>query len=344
MISARWLAKRKPYWERLEALVRKAGHRGLGALDHAELRELGLLYRQIAADLATVREDPLSQAWAGFLNQLLARAHNLIYMGRPTSPRGIWQFYARDFPRLFRATWNYTALAVMLFVAGALAGFFACVADPSFQRFLLGPEMSDTIDRRQMWTHSVLTVKPLASSTIMTNNLSVSFTMFAAGIIGGLGTVYLLALNGVLIGVIGAACWQAGMSLQLWSFVAPHGALELPAIFIAGAGGLLVARGLLFPGELPRGEALVAYGGQGVRLALGIIPVLVIAGTLEGFFSPSYLPIAAKFACSIAAGGLLVLYLTQCGRPKRQPTAENPMRDPAMSSSQPSAGSGGALS
>jgi uncharacterized membrane protein SpoIIM required for sporulation len=104
------------------------------------------------------------------------------------------------------------------------------------------------------------------------------------------------------------------MSLQLWSFVAPLGALELPAVFIAGGGGLLLARGLLFPGELPRREALILYGGKGVRLALGIIPVLFVAGTLEGFFSPSYLPVPAKFACSIAVGGLLILYLTQCGR------------------------------
>ena len=82
-------------------------------------------------------------------------------------------------------------------------------------------------------------------------------------------------------------------------------------------GELLLARGLLFPGELRRRDALVLYGGQGVRLALGIIPVLVIAGILEGFFSPAYLPAAAKFACSVAAGGLLTLYLTQCGRKRR---------------------------
>jgi uncharacterized membrane protein SpoIIM required for sporulation len=314
MISARWLAKRKPYWDRLEVIIKKAGPRGAGALAHSELQELGLLYRQIAADLASVREDPLSQPWAGFLNQLLARAHNLIYMGRRARPGGIIGFYRVDFPRTFRKTWSYTALAFMLFLAGALAGFFTGLADPSFQRFFLGPEMSDTIDRREMWTHSVLTIKPLASSAIMTNNLSVSFTVFAVGIIGGLGTVYLLAMNGVLMGVIGAACWQAGMSLQLWSFVAPHGALELPAVFIAGGGGLLLARGLLFPGELPRREALIVYGGQGVRLALGIIPLLLVAGVLEGFFSPSYLPAAAKFTCSAAAGGLLLLYLTQSGR------------------------------
>lgn len=318
MISARWLGKRKPYWDRIEVIIKKAGHRGVGALAHSELQELGLLYRQIAADLASVREDPLSQPWAAYLNQLLARAHNLIYMGSRVRPRGILAFYRVDFPRIFRETWSYTALAFMLFLAGGLAGFFTSLADPSFQRFFLGPEMSSTIDRREMWTHSVLTIKPLASSAIMTNNMSVSFTIFAAGILGGIGTVYLLAMNGVVIGVIGAACWQAGMSLQLWSFVAPHGALELPAIFIAGGAGLLLGRGLLFPGELPRREALTFYGGQGVRLALGIIPVLIVAGVLEGFFSPSDLPVAAKFACSAAVGGLLILYLTQSGRKRAQ--------------------------
>ena len=324
MISARWLEKRKTYWDQLEAITNKAGRRGLGALSHAELQQLGLLYRQIAADLAAVREDPLNQPWAEFLNRLLARAHNLIYMGRRARPRGILAFYREDFPRLFRQTWSYTAAAFALFLAGALAGLFACLADPAFQRYFLGPAMSNTIDRREMWTHSVLTIKPLASSAIMTNNLSVSFTMFAVGIMGGIVTIYLLAMNGVMIGVIGAACWQAGMSMQLWSFVAPHGALELPAVFIAGGAGLLLARGLLFPGALPRRESLIVYGGQGVRLALGIIPVLIVAGTLEGFFSPSYLPAAAKFACSIAVGGLLLLYLTRCGR---KPSEQSPRLD-----------------
>ena len=322
MISSRWIGKRKPYWDRLGLLIGKTGRRGLRVLTYPELSELGLLYRQIAADLASVREDPLSRPWAAYLNWLLGRAHNLIYMGRAAHPWGIWDFYRRDFPRIFRQTWRYTALAFTVFLAGALAGFFASLADPSLQRFFLGPEMSSTIDRREMWTHSVLTIKPLASSAIMTNNLTVSFTMFAVGIMAGIGTLYLLAINGVLIGVIGAACWQAGMSLPLWSFVAPHGILELPAIFIAGGGGLLLARGLLFPGDLPRRESLTFYGGQGVRLALGIIPLLVVAGVLEGFFSPSDLPVAAKFACSAAVGGLLLLYLAMSGRknPKAIPS------------------------
>jgi uncharacterized membrane protein SpoIIM required for sporulation len=107
--------------------------------------------------------------------------------------------------------------------------------------------MIETIEQRQMWTDSIVTIKPLASSGIMTNNLSVAFSMFALGITGGLGTIWMLAVNGLLLGVIGAATARAGMALQLWSFVAPHGVLELPAIFIAGGAGLEIARGLLFP-------------------------------------------------------------------------------------------------
>ena len=124
------------------------------------------------------------------------------------------------------------------------------VQNPDFAYRLLGAHMIDSIEQQHMWTDSIVTIKPLASSGIMTNNLSVAFSMFALGITGGLGTIWMLALNGLLLGVIGAATARAGMALQLWSFVAPHGSLELPAIFIAGGAGLEIARGLLFPGLL----------------------------------------------------------------------------------------------
>ncbi len=295
-------------------MVGRSGKRGLAALSAHDLRQLGLLYRQVASDLSSVREDPMSRRLADYLNQLLGRAHNLIYMGRRPRPGGILRFYRFGFPQVFRATFDYTLAAFCLFLAGAIGGFLACLGDPSFQRFFLGGPMADTIERRVMWTHSIVTIKPLVSSGIMTNNLAVCFATFAMGITGGLGTIYMVAMNGVLLGVISAACWQAGMSVELWSFVAPHGVLELPAIFIAGGAGLLIARGLLFPGLLTRRDALVIYGSRGVRLALGIVPLLVIAGIVEGFFSPSQLPVAAKFLFAGTTGGLLALYLARVGR------------------------------
>lgn len=299
-------------------MVERSGRRGLSVLSAREIQELGLLYRQVASDLSSVREDPMSRRLTDYLNQLLGRAHNLIYMGRRPQPRGILRFYQHTFPQVFRATFNYTLAAFCLFLLGTLWGFLACLGQPSFQRFFLGGPMADTIERRVMWTHSIVTIKPLASSGIMTNNLMVSFATFALGIAGGLGTIYMMATNGLLLGVIAAACWQAAMSAELWSFVAPHGVLELPAIFIAGGAGLLLARGVLFPGLMTRRDALVYYGGQGVRLVLGIIPALVVAGIIEGFFSPSYLPVGAKFLFATGMGGLFVLYLTRQGQARSE--------------------------
>ena len=174
-----------------------------------------------------------------------------------------------------------------------------------------------------MWTHSVVTIKPLASSGIMTNNLSVAFSTFALGITAGIGTIWMLAVNGVLIGVIGAATWKAGMALQLWSFVAPHGVLELPAIFISGGAGLEIARGLLFPGFLPRRQSLAQAGGRGARLLLGTIPMLVVAGVIEGFFSPSAAPVAMKFILAGALFAALLAYLFVANRPQPKPATAN---------------------
>src|SRR5258708_19909641 len=123
----------------------------------------------------------------------------------------------------------------------------------------------------------------------------------------------MMVFNGLVIGGIGGAWHQAGMSRELWSFVMPHGTLELPAIFLAGGGGLLIARGLIFPGLLKRRDAIQLYGGQAVRLALGTIPLLVVAGLIEGFLSPSALPVAAKFGLGAVNALLLVWYLWKGG-------------------------------
>jgi uncharacterized membrane protein SpoIIM required for sporulation len=319
VISTRWLEKRRPHWLRLEQLVALSGRGSIASLKSTELQELALLYRQSASDLATVREDASSKQLAVYLNQLLGRAHNLIYMGRRANRRGIWTFYKDIYPAIFRKTFPDTFAAFILFLVAALAGVLMGMADPSFTRHFLGPQMVDSIERHEMWTHSIVTVKPMASSAILTNNISVALSTFALGITAGIGTVWMMLLNGLMMGVVGVACWHEGMSLPLWSFVAAHGVLELPAIFIAGGAGLGVAKGLLFPGSLPRRESLVRAGGRSVRLLLGTIPMLLVAGVVEGFVSPSDLPYQLKFLLAAALATMLVLYLLR--KPSVDPAA-----------------------
>ena len=282
---------------------------GLGQLSRAELQELALLYRQVAADLSVLRQDPTARTYALHLNHLLARAHHIIYSGRKTNLLTLFRFLRDEYPVIFRQHIGFVLASVLVTVAWGLVGAAVTSARPEFMRHYLGPEMIATMERHRMWTESIVSIAPKETSHIMTNNLSVCFAIFAGGIVFGLGTFFYLYFNGMMLGVIGAACHQYGMSLALWSFVAPHGSLELPAILIAGGAGFRLGYAMLFPGALRWKESVARGGMEATRLVSGIIPLLVIAGCLEGFFSPSKAPVWLKFTVGGLLFSLLLMWL-----------------------------------
>jgi len=320
MISNRWIELRKENWSRLESLVQVVESGSLKSLSPADLRDFGLLYRQAAADLSAVRYDAASRTLEAYLNRLVSRAHNYVYSGGRLGFSSIRIFFTTTYPRLFRRLFSYTAVATAIFLAGALLGTLLTLARPQFMHAMLGPSMVDKIEHHQMWTDSILSAKPQASSAIMTNNIGVCFMTFASGIFAGLGSIFLMFNNGMLIGVITTACTQNHMALNIWSFVAAHGALELPSIFIAGGAGLRLASGLLFPGMLRRRDALALAGNESIRLLAGTIPLLTIAGLLEAFLSPTHAPTLLKFAVGAVLLTALCLWLAEAGRDK--PTAK----------------------
>ena len=303
--------KRRPYWERLAKLLAQADASGLHHLSRAELQETALLYRQVASDLSTLRQDVSARAYAEHVNQLLARAHHIIYSSRRSNFLSILRFLWYDYPALLQRHIRYVLLSLMIALGGALLGSVLTLARPQFMRQMLGPAMVATIERHEMWTHSIVAVMPapVMSSLIMTNNLSVSFVAFAGGALLGLGSIYAMFFNGLLLGVIGVACGQHGMSLDLWSFVAPHGSLELPSIIFAGAAGLRLAKGILFPGLYRWRDSVTLAGVEGTKMVVGVIPLLVIAGTLEGFFSPGASPVWLKFSVGGVLFSLLLVWL-----------------------------------
>jgi uncharacterized membrane protein SpoIIM required for sporulation len=327
------MRKRRELWARFEDLIRRSQEGGIDKLRHDELRELALLYRQVAADLATVREDPSSASLSAYLNQLLGRAHNLLYSGTARRGGSLWRFFASDFPRLARDTMPLILASAAIFAGFGVVAYLAAQNDPGLVRAYLPAEMRDTIDHHRMWTHSIVGVQPAASSGIMTNNMTVAFMTFASGISGGLLTFYLLAHNGVMMGVVASACAAAGMGMSLWSFVAGHGSLELPAIFVAGGAGFTIARGMLFPGSLPRRMSLERAGGTAARLVLGTVPMLVVAGLVEGFISPSDVPVPLKLALGAGLFALLVSWIAQGGRERPARGHDDP---PATAGSAPS--------
>lgn len=324
MISNHWIEQRQASWNRLEALTHQVEFHGLRTLPGGELREFGLLYRQIAADLSTVRADRGSGTLEEYLNGLLSRAHNRIYSGRRAGFGSMARFMAFEYPRIFRRLFPYVLASFLIFMGGALLGTLLTLTSPAFMHLLLGPQMVATIEHHQMWTHSIVSMKPQASSAIMTNNIGVSFMAFAGGIAAGLGTLYLMFFNGVEIATVLTACAQAHMAKDLLSFMAAHGALELPSIFIAGGAGLRLAAGLLFPGVLPRRWALAVGARDAIRLLTGVVPLLIVAGTLEAFLSPSSVAAGAKFAVGALLLAGLAFWLAEGGRGTRPLLSDPP--------------------
>jgi uncharacterized membrane protein SpoIIM required for sporulation len=329
MISNRWIELRQENWSRLESLVHRVEAGSLKTLSSDDLRDFGLLYRQAAADLSATRADQSSRTLEGYLNQLVSRAHNYIYSGQKMGFASMWDFLAHGYPRIFRRLLPYTMAGLLLFLAGALLGSLVTLTRPAFMHAMLGPEMIDKIEHHQMWTDSILTAKPQASSAIMTNNIGVCFYTYAGGIIAGLGTIFLMFTNGLNIGVVGVACGQHHMALSLWSFVAAHGALELPAIFISGGAGLRLAAGLLFPGMLRRKDSLAVAGSESVRLISGTVPMLIVAGLLEAFLSPTKAPVGLKFSVCALLLTAVAFWLSEGGR-QRDAAADGATEDPEL--------------
>lgn len=310
----RWIARREPDWKRLDALLSQVEKKGIKSLKSADIQALASLYRSVAADFARARTQKVGELITQNLQSLTTRGYNQIYQG---SRRQEWQavkkFYRTGLPSVVQQTSGYIALATAIFLLGAIIAWWYAWQDPAFLALVVPESLITKVrDKHELWMGSIVGVEPLASSSITVNNISVSFAAVAGGITAGLYTVFLLAYNGLSIGAIATLVGQNNLAYPFWAFVFPHGALELPAIFFAGGAGLLLARAILFPGKYLRLDALRWYGSQAVQLVYGIVPMLVIAGTIEGFFSPNpNVPASIKYLTGIV---LFVLLLRYCSR------------------------------
>src|SRR5581483_10085713 len=158
ILSNSWLAKRRPHWDRLQALLGQAGSSGLGRLSRAELQELALLYRQVAADLSVLRQDETARTYAAHVNQLLARAHHIIYSGRKTSLAGLFRFLRDEYPRIFQRNLRYVAASLLITLGCGALGAILTSTRPEFMRHYLPPGRIATMERHEMWTKSIVSI------------------------------------------------------------------------------------------------------------------------------------------------------------------------------------------
>lgn len=313
----RWVASRQVYWQKLEELLKKVDKQGLSSLSREELQSIGRLYRSAASDLSRARVMGLGADISGYLNSLVVKGHNQVYQSPRNRWQDLWHFLWIRFPAIFRANIIYVLISFCLFMLPLLGTWAMILNDVNIAHMDLQPghpvvpdEMWSFVEKKQMWTDEVAKQSPAASSFIATNNIKVSLIAYILGVTGGVGTLYILITNGILIGGVLAACQLHGMAHRLIAFVAPHGVFELSAIFISGGAGLMLAKGMLFPGRYGRATSMKLMAREGSILFLGCVPLLQIAGTIEGFISPrtDLLP-EYKFAVSFATLMLLLLYL-----------------------------------
>ena len=312
----RWIARQEPNWKRLDNLLQKIEKKGIKSLSAIEIKDLASLYRSVSADLARARTNQVGDIITQDLQKLTSRSYNQIYQG---SHRQEWQaikeFYLWKFPQLLRESWLYIAIATGIFLLAGIIGWWYAWQDPAFISINVPPSLIHKVrDKGELWMGSIVGIEPLASSGIMINNLLVSFAAIAGGITAGLYTIFIMAFNGLSISVIATLVGQNNLAYPFWAFVFPHGALELPAIFFAGGAGLLIGQAIVFPGKYRRLYAIKRNGVKATQLLFGIVPMLVIAGAIEGFFSPNpAIPEPIKYLAGISLFCGLVAY---CNRQK----------------------------
>ncbi len=311
-----FVGKKQSDWRKLEALLDRAEKR-IQAFSDEELDELGKLYRQAASDLALAQRDFPGQKVTRYLNGIVARSHAVIYRGDPMKVRTIRTFFARTFPQIYRKLWPYTLIAFLVFLIPAIIAFFVVLRNPDAITRLLGQDVQELVkqvEQGEMWTEIAPAVRSTASTAILTNNIQVMFFSFAGGVTAGLLTLYVLFFNGLQIGALFGLLQAHGMSANLATFIIAHGVIELSVIFLSGGIGLYIGDGLLRPGLQRRRDALADRARTGVQAILGSIPLLVIAGLIEGFISPSALPWQIKAAVGAGSGLLLYGYWLLAGR------------------------------
>jgi uncharacterized membrane protein SpoIIM required for sporulation len=281
------LLSRMPLWREADARARRLA---LGHLDEAsDAIRLAQDYRLLAHDLARVRTLLPGTRTREYLEGAYARAHVTLHRGAWRADRALISLFRDELPAAVRWLLPYILWCTAIFILTVLAGYALVHEYPELIGLFASPELIATVERGQLWTEGLLNVVPssVLSVQILTNNIVVTLFAYCAGILFGLGTLYILGLNGLMLGAVFAFVGQHGLAQQLFSFIVAHGCVELSVMCLSGAAGAALGEALVRPGPGGRSESFRIAALRSGKLLGACALLLVGAGLIEGYVSPN---------------------------------------------------------
>lgn len=323
--SAEFRKGREHGWKQLDDMVSRIEQYGVGALSAEEARRLPLLYRAAMSSLSVARNIVLDRNMLLYLENLALRAYLAVYGPRSGALQNMAEFFRRGFPRAVRGMRWHLAIAFILMLAGIAAGFVLVRGDMVYFNMLVpeglaggrgpGSSAQDLIKDELFapWPGFVETFIVFANS-LFRHNTIVGIFCFGLGFALGVPTILLLIHNGLILGAFIALHAERGLTVDFIGWLMIHGVTEFLAILLCGAAGLVIAQGILFPGQQPRVESLAKYGKRAAGVAAGSVALFFIAGFLEGGFRQLINNTPGRYAFAIATAALWFGYFFAVGR------------------------------
>jgi uncharacterized membrane protein SpoIIM required for sporulation len=302
---ARFVRLRRPVWEAFEAEL--AATRGsLRKAGYETLEDMALRYRQVLHDHALAAARFPGTAAARRLQSLAVEGTRRLTGEGRQRPAGFGIFFSRTFPLAFQRQLGLLGVVAALFLLAVVWGLTVTALRPAVGLAFLGPEAVRGLEEGQLWTHSLVTTVPpaVSSSRIATNNISVALTAWTGGVLAGLVPLYVVLLNGLMLGAILGVTMHYSMAGDLLEFICAHGLLELTLILVSAAAGLALGRALISAGDRPRAEALREASRDSLAVLLGCVPWFAVLALVEVFVSPSpEVPAGVKLILGVALEG-----------------------------------------
>jgi len=290
------LLSRAPAWRAADARARRLAH---GHTDEAaDAAGVADDYRLLAHDLARARTLLPGSRTREYLEGAYLRVHATLHHGAWRPGSALLTLLRDELPATVRWLLPYIAWTALIFLLAAAAGYALVQHYPELIALFAPPELIASVERGQLWTQGLLNIVPssILSAEILTNNIVVSLVAYCAGFLFGLGTLYILGLNGLMLGAVFAFVAQHGLARQLFTFIMAHGCVELSVMCLSGAAGAAVGEALVRPGVAGRVESFRAAALRSGQLLIVCVVLLIGCGLIEGYISPD-----PRFALSTRA-------------------------------------------